>query len=334
MTSKNRVAVTGGAGFIGSHLVETLVLNGYYVVIIDNLSNGNLANLKNVDENRFEFHNLDIRNDELVDVLNDVEILFHLAGIGDVIPSIKNPELYFETNTLGSVKVFNACKNANVKRIVYASSSSCYGNAITPTNENAKISLLHPYAASKYFGEQSMFSLGKIYGIPVISICIFNAYGRRFKTSGAYGSVIGVFLKQALENKQLTIAGDGMQARDFVHVSDVASAFLSAAKKGQQFTRYNIGYGESVTVKQLANLISERQIYIPDRLGEARETLCDNSQARKDLEWYPKVQFESGLEELLNFLNEWESAPLWTVDNIIGEVTNWNTLLSRGLQNG
>ena len=321
MIPGSKVVVTGGAGFIGSHLVEILVQSNYKVTIIDNLVNGKLANLKNINSSNFEFFELDITKANLADALQGAHTVFHLAGIGDVIPSINYPEKYFETNTLGSVRLFAECQKSNVRKIVYASSSSCYGNAEIPTNENAPISLLHPYAASKFFGEQVLFSLGKVYGLPITSVCIFNAYGRRFKTSGAYGSVIGVFLKQALEKQPLTIAGDGLQTRDFVHVSDVAKAFLAAAIKGHAFKRYNIGQGKGIKIKTLADLISTNQIYIPDRLGEARHTLADYKLAELELNWKPTIPIEEGISELIENLNEWSDAPLWTRENILSEVS-------------
>ena len=193
-----------------------------------------------------------------------------------------------------------------------------------PTKEDALISTLHPYAVSKYLGEQLMFSMANIYSMNVASVCIFNAYGRRFKTSGAYGSVIGVFLRQALSGAPLTIVGTGEQTRDFVHVRDVAEAFYSVAEYGKNLNRYNVGAGKSVTINDLARLISKDVKYIPDRGGEAQHTLADIKKIRIDTGWEPKTDFISGCNEMLEHIEEWRDAPLWTEDLIMEQVKTWN----------
>jgi UDP-glucose 4-epimerase len=210
-----------------------------------------------------------------------------------------------------------------IKKIIYAASSSCYGEAIVPTKEDALISTLHPYAVSKYLGEQLLFSMANIYSINVASVCIFNAYGRRFKTSGAYGSVIGVFLRQALSGAPLTIVGTGEQTRDFVHVRDVAEAFYLVAEYGKNLNRYNVGSGKSVTINDLARLISKDVKYIPERGGEAQHTLADIKKIRSDTGWEPKTDFIHGCNEMLDNIEEWRDAPLWTENMIMEEVKTW-----------
>lgn len=321
---KEKVLVTGGAGFIGSHLVDLLLDLDYEVVCIDNLSNGKVKNIeKHLVNSKFNFIKTDIREELNPEMFQGASYLFHLAGVGDVIPSLINPESYFDINLHGTFKVFNAARIAGVKKIVYAASSSCYGEAEVATNEDALISNLHPYAVSKYLGEQLLFSMAKIYSINVSSVCIFNAYGRRFKTSGAYGSVIGVFLRQALSGSPLTIVGSGDQTRDFVHVRDVAKAFHLVALYGKSLNRYNVGSGEPVSISQLAQVISKDMIYIPERGGEAQNTQADISKIKRDTEWEPKIDFITGCKEMLEHIEEWRDAPLWTAETIKEEVKTW-----------
>ena len=192
--------VTGGAGFIGSHLVDLLLSCGHEVRVIDNLSGGhesNLNNHKNNSDLNCEWIDINnIKNDLLV--FSDAKYCFHLAGIGDIVPSIENPKDYMQTNVQGTVNVLEACRNFGIKKTVYAASSSCYGIAKTPTDEHHTIDPKYPYALSKYLGEKALFHWNKVYNLPVNSICIFNAYGTRVRTTGVYGAVFGVFLKQKL----------------------------------------------------------------------------------------------------------------------------------------
>lgn len=321
---KEKIIVTGGAGFVGSHLVDLLLDLDYQVVCIDNLSNGKIKNIeRHLEDIRFNFIENDIRNEIDPKIFQDSVYLFHLAGIGDVIPSLIAPEEYFSINLHGTFKVFNAARMGGIKKIIYAASSSCYGEAIVPTKEDALISTLHPYAVSKYLGEQLLFSMADIYSINVASVCIFNAYGRRFKTSGAYGSVIGVFLRQALSGAPLTIVGTGEQTRDFVHVRDVAEAFYLVAEYGKNLNRYNVGAGKSVTINDLARLISKDVKYIPERGGEAQHTLADITKIRSDTGWEPKTDFILGCNEMLEHIEEWSDAPLWTEDMIMEQVKTW-----------
>lgn len=321
--------VTGGAGFIGSHLAELLVENNFFVRILDDLSRGSRENLKALHSDQYELINVDISKTLGDELFENAEVVFHLAGVGDVIPSIENPDLYFEVNTCGTLNVLAAATRNHVKSFVYAASSSCYGNASVPTNENAEISLLHPYALSKYLGEQAVLNWGSYYSIRTNSICIFNAYGRRFKTSGSYGSVLGVFVKQALAGKPLTIAGDGGQTRDFVHVKDVCHAFYNAFLYGKTGRRYNVGSGKELSILELANYFSDQHIRIPDRPGEARRTQADISRAASEILWEPAINIRDGLEEILSNMHEWESAPLWNEESIAQQVAKWNDLLGK-----
>jgi UDP-glucose 4-epimerase len=322
---QKKYVVTGGAGFIGSHLVDSILEDGHQVIVIDNLSNGNRDNFKQHNENKnFLFLEKDITADIEDDEIFGADAVFHLAGIGDVIPSIADPMLYMKNNFHGSLNVFQTAMKYAIPRIVYAASSSCYGTAEVPTDETAPIKCLHPYAVSKYLAEQMLFQLGDIYRLKVSSVCIFNAYGRRFKTTGAYGSVIGVFLKQKLENYPLTIAGDGNQTRDFVHVKDVARAFRDVNEKGKPGNRYNVGFGVGITINSLAKTIGGEVQSISDRGGEARHTLANISKIENEVGWYPRIAFEDGCLDMLANISDWDTAPFWTTEKINEAVSNWN----------
>jgi len=324
--------VTGGAGFIGSHLSEFLIGHGYYVRILDNLSNGTKSNLSTINPDDYQLIIGDVSADLDLDWFKDVEVIFHLAGIGDVIPSIQFPINYMRVNSYGTYNLLNAASQSRIKNFIYAASSSCYGNAKVPTNERADISMMHPYALSKYLGEQAVLNWPKYSEIRAMSVCVFNAYGRRFKTSGAYGSVLGVFLKQSLEGVALTVVGDGSQTRDFVHVSDLCRAFYLTFTKGTSGSRYNIGSGKGVSILEIAKLLGSSIVHIPKRAGEAIDTLADIAKAREELGWEPTIDFSDGLRELIENIQEWKSAPLWTPESIKKEVSRWDDLI--GKKNG
>jgi UDP-glucose 4-epimerase len=321
--------VTGGAGFIGSHLTEFLICHGYFVRILDDLSNGTKSNLDSISPEDYQLIIGDISGNLDRNWFKDVEVIFHLAGIGDVIPSIQSPNKYMRINSYGTFNLLDMASQSGVENFIYAASSSCYGNANVPTNELSDISLMHPYALSKYLGEQAVLNWSKYSGVRAMSVCIFNAYGRRFKTSGSYGSVLGVFLKQSLEGVALTIVGDGSQTRDFVHIRDLCRAFYLALLNGTSGSRYNIGSGKGVSIIEIANLLGGPIVHIPKRAGEADDTLADITKAKKELGWTPEVQFSDGLRELIENIQEWKSAPLWTPELIYKEVAPWNDLIGK-----
>jgi UDP-glucose 4-epimerase len=230
MSKKRLAVVTGGAGIIGSHMVDKLLEEGYRVHVIDNLVGGREANLAHHGKHPdLVLHRRDIRelapNDSL---MKGADSVFHFAGIGDIVPSIEQPLEYMSTNVQGTVHVLEAARHAGVRRFVYAASSSCYGLASVPTKEDHLIAPQYPYALSKYLGEVASFHWHKVYRLPVNVIRIFNAYGTRSRTSGAYGAVFGVFLRQKLAELPFTVVGDGTQKRDFLYVTDVARAFFLA----------------------------------------------------------------------------------------------------------
>ena len=324
--NKNKIAlVTGGAGFIGSHLVDLLIKKKFEVRVIDNLSGGRLENLNHLKNNRkFKFKKMDICKISLKEkYFKDVRYVFHLAGIGDIVPSIENPSEYMMTNIQGTVKVLEASRFSKVKKLVYAASSSCYGICDKRTDEKEKIQPQYPYALSKNLGEQTALHWNKVYKLPVNSIRIFNAYGPRAKTTGAYGAVFGVFLKQKLKKRPLTIIGNGEQSRDFIYVTDVANAFLKAAltrKKGQVF---NLGNDNPQSVNKLAKLVGGKVTFIPDRPGEPKKTWANTSKIKRVLKWKPKMNFEKGVSKMLKQINLWNNAPLWTPQSIKRETKSW-----------
>ena len=326
MLNKTKIAlVTGGAGFIGSHMVDLLINKKYIVRVIDNLDGGRYDNLKAHKKSKYlEFFKKDIvelkKNDKL---FKNVDYVFHFAGSGDIVPSIEKPEKYINTNLIGTTKVLEASRYSNIKKFVYAASSSCYGIAKVPTNENHKISTEYPYALSKYLGELATLHWCKIYKLPTVSIRIFNAYGPRVRTTGLYGAVFGVFFKQKLENKPFTIVGNGNQKRDFLYVTDVVNAFYLAAKSRKINEIYNLGASKPQSINYLAKIIGGKKIYIPKRPGEPECTWADINKIKKDLNWKPEVSFKDGVKEMLKHIDNWKNAPLWNKRSIKKATFSW-----------
>ena len=255
--------------------------------------------------------------------------LFHLAGIGDIVPSIEKPLEYFNANAYGTARIAEAARIAGVEKVVYAASSSCYGLANVPTTEQAPINPQYPYALTKYLGEVTLFHWHQVYGLPVNSIRIFNAYGPRSRTSGAYGAVFGVFLKQKISGKALTVVGDGNQSRDFVYATDVAKAFLAAAQTDKVGEIYNIGYGKPRKINELVKLLSNKIVRIPERPGEPKCTWADISKISSELGWKPEISLEEGVSKLLQDISHWEDAPLWDEVSIDKATRIWFEHLSK-----
>jgi len=322
---KKTALVTGGAGFIGSHMVDLLIKKNFNVIVIDNLSGGHKKNLKNhLKKSNFKFLNKDICTLDINSLnLNKLDYIFHFAGKGDIVPSIQNPFDYFLTNVIGTIKILEIAKKYKVKKFVYAASSSCYGLAKTPTKESHKINPLYPYALSKYMGEQAALHWKKLYNLKVNSIRIFNAYGPRVRTTGAYGAVFGVFFKQKLSNKPYTLVGNGRQKRDFLHVKDVVNAFYLAAIRKKIGEVYNLGAGKPKTIKSLVKLLKGRTIKIPKRPGEPDCTWANINKIKKELNWEPKISFEDGVRDMLTHIKDWDKAPLWNPKNIKKATKDW-----------
>ncbi|AXK83778.1 SDR family NAD(P)-dependent oxidoreductase [Pseudolabrys taiwanensis] len=330
MTARKTAIVTGGAGFIGSHMVDLLIDEGYEVRVIDSLVGGREANIAHHKDNpRFTFRASDIREYQPGDSLFDgVDYVIHFAGIGDIVPSIERPMEYMSANVQGTVHMLECARRAGVKKFVYAASSSCYGLAQTPTREDHPIDPQYPYALSKYQGEQAAFHWQRVYNLPVNAIRIFNAYGTRSRTSGAYGAVFGVFLKQKLAGKPFTVVGDGSQRRDFLYVTDVARAFYAAAITDKVGEIWNLGAGDPQSVNKLVSLLGGPVVHIPKRPGEPDVTFADISKITNDLGWKQQVSFEEGVGRIVAEIDYWRDAPLWDPDSIAKATAGWFEALS------
>lgn len=330
--NKPVAVVTGGAGFIGSHMVDLLLDHGFRVNVIDNLVGGRISNLSQHKNNTdLVLDERDIRFLSPDDTLfSGAHYVFHFAGIGDIVPSIERPAEYLSTNVQGTVHVLEASRHAHVKKLVYAASSSCYGIAAVPTREDHPITPQYPYALSKYLGEIEAFHWHKVYRLPVNSIRIFNAYGTRSRTSGAYGAVFGVFLRQKLAGRPFTVVGDGKQKRDFLYVTDVAEAFRLGAMTDKTGQIWNVGAGNPQTVNRLVELLGGGVVYLPKRPGEPEYTWADISKIQRDLHWEPKISFEEGVGKILEEIEYWRDAPLWDPDTISQATRVWFEYLGKG----
>ena len=327
-----RAVVTGGAGFIGSHMVDLLVARGYSVVVIDNLATGRAENLaQHRREPRVEFHEIDMCTVSADSRLfRGADHVFHFGGIGDIVPSIERPLEYMRANVNGTLAVLEASRHAGVRKFVYAASSSCYGLATElPTTEQAPIRPEYPYALSKYLGESAALHWGQVYRLPVISIRMFNVYGPRVRTTGAYGAVFGVFLAQKLHGKPFTVVGDGSQRRDFVYVTDVARAYLMAAESAESGQIFNLGAGDPQTINRLIELMGGDVVHVPKRPGEPDCTWADVGRIRRALGWKPEVSFPDGVAAMLGQIEEWRAAPLWTPEKIEAATRTWFEHLAR-----
>lgn len=321
-----KAVVTGGAGFIGSHMVDLLVAKGFEVLVIDNLANGRLENLAH-HKGKIKFAHADIGAYE-VDLdayFEDVAYVFHYAALADIVPSINNPLLYHKANVDGTIRVLEAAKKSkNLKKFVYAASSSCYGiPQIYPTPESSPIKPEYPYAHTKTVGEQYVMHWGQVYDMPVISMRFFNVYGVRHRTSGTYGAVFGVFLAQLLNNKPLTIVGDGTQTRDFTYVTDIVDACFMASQSDIRGEIFNVGSDNTYSINTLVDLLGGERIYIPKRPGEPDSTYADISKIKKMLGWTPKVKFSEGVKIMLENIEQWREAPLWDEESIQEATKDW-----------
>lgn len=325
--------VTGGAGFIGSHLVDALLDRGDEVVVIDNLCTGRRENLPALGRNpRLSLQVVDIAEPAaILPCFAGVERVFHLAARADIVPSIVEPLQYHRSNVDGTVVVLEASRKAGVKRLVYAASSSCYGIPDAyPTPEDAPARPQYPYALTKYLGEQCVLHWANVYRLPAVSLRFFNVYGPRSRTSGTYGAVFGVFLAQKIHGRPFTVVGDGNQTRDFTFVSDVVSAILAAADSSLSGAVMNVGSSRPVSVNRLVELLGGPVVHIPKRPGEPDCTHADTARIHKLLGWRAKVSIEEGVGILLENIDYWAKAPVWSPESI-GEATkDWFAYLGKG----
>jgi UDP-glucose 4-epimerase len=324
--------VTGGAGFIGSHLVDHLLSIGRRVRVLDSFVVGRWVNLAaHLDNPLLDVVEADISDRTAVDaVCAGADRIFHLAARADIVPSIQLPEAYFRANVDGTFAVLEAARQHRVRRLVYVASSSCYGiPSVYPTPETAATDPRYPYALTKYLGEQLVSHWAQVYRLPASSVRLFNVYGPRARTSGTYGAVFGVFLAQLLAGKPLTIVGDGTQTRDFTYVSDVVDALLTVAAEGGVGEVYNVGTGAPVSVNELVRLLGASEtVHIDKRPGEPDCTWADISKIRSELGWEPKVSIADGARIMLEHIDYWRDAPVWTVDGIAEATRDWFRQLS------
>jgi nucleoside-diphosphate-sugar epimerase len=292
--------VTGGAGFIGSHLVEALVRDGKRVRVLDDLSSGRREWMSESAELLVG----DIRDPEACRAAcEDCEAVFHMAAMSRSAASLDNIEICTSANVVGTQNVLIAAKAAGVKKVIYSGSSTYYGNRLPPHREDLPGDFLNFYGLSKYAGEEYCLLFDRLYGLPCVVLRYFNVYGPRQPEEGIYALVLGIFLRRAAQGKPLVIHGDGAQSRDFIHVRDVAEANVAAYRSEAHGVRLNIGSGTSIPVSELANMISEHQEFGPRRRADAEITLADLSRTRELLDWAPKISFREGLEELSRLMS-------------------------------
>jgi nucleoside-diphosphate-sugar epimerase len=305
------VLVTGGAGFIGSHLVDALVERGATVRVLDNFSTGRRLNLAHVMD-RVKIMEGDIRDlDVCRNAAEGVEVVFHQAAIGSVPRSMKDPSATFAANVQGTMNVFAACRDAGVIRIVYASSSSVYGDSAgLPKREGEEGEPLSPYALSKLVGEEIAAMFARCYGLEAVGLRYFNVYGPRQDPLGAYAAVIPRFFRAALRGEPLVIYGDGLQSRDFTFVEDAVRANLLAAGAPAETAcgaAYNVAGGAQTTVIELARLIGEASgqtitpVHDPPRQGDVLHSLADLSLSESGLGYKAKTGLSEGLLKSLSF---------------------------------
>lgn len=298
-----RAIVTGGAGFIGSNLVDSLIEKGWGVIVLDDLSTGKIENL----HSSAKFYRVDISTMKDLNnprknvwrLFEGVDVVFHLAAKARVQPSIEDPVSFNQVNVNGTLNVLLASHNTGVKRVVYSASSSAYGDATRfPTPEEHSTNPLSPYGLQKFVGEQYCKMFSEVYGLDTVSLRYFNIYGERMNTEGAYCLVMGIFAKQMLDNKPLTITNDGKQRRDFTYVGDAVEANILAATRDENFKGdvFNIGNGKNYSVNEVADMMGGEKTYGKEVI-EPFQTLADNSKADLLLNWRPKGDLPSWIEK-------------------------------------
>ena len=316
--------VTGGLGFVGSHLVEKLVKLKHKVIIIDNFSNGKLENIKKV-KDKVQIIKADIsKQNNWKKYFKDIDVVIHLAAIADIVPSINNPEAYFDTNVKGTLNVLENSRKFNIKKFIYAASSSSYGIPKKyPTKETEILDCKYPYSLTKQMGEDLVLHWGKVYKLKVISLRFFNIYGERSRTSGTYGAMFGIFLAQKIKNKSYTVVGNGKQKRDFTYVSDIVEAIIKASRLKKDQLVLNIGSGKCFSVNYITKLLGGPKTYIPKRPGEPNITWANIDKAKKILNWKPQISIEVGVKILLANISLWRSAPIWDKKKIKIATKDW-----------
>jgi UDP-glucose 4-epimerase len=296
----NSCLVTGGAGFIGSHLVTKLLADGHKVIVLDHSLGENLSHLKNNKNLSVVKIDISVDGNKLARYFKDIDWVFHLAGKSSIALSIDKPSDCHKVNVSSTLYVLEACRRAKIKKFVYAASSTCYGIPDKyPTPETAPIRPQYPYALTKYIGEQYVFHWGKIYKLPVVSLRLFDIYGVPVNKFGSFGPLLSIFMAQKLKGIPLTVAGDGTQKRDFTYVTDVVTAFITAAKSKISGEVFNVGSGETHTINEMVKFIGWGVVYIPKRRDERDCNFADISKIRKMLRWVPEVSFTEGMRKVM-----------------------------------
>jgi UDP-glucose 4-epimerase len=296
-----KVLVTGGAGFIGSNLVDRLIDLGHNVICIDNESAE--SNEQFYWNDKAQNYKVDICDyNTIYPMFDKIDIVFHLASDARIQPAILDPKKSIDTNVLGTFNILEASRRNNVDRVIISSTSSAYGKSnVIPNVETQKEDCLTPYSAAKVFGENLAKVYFNLYGLKTISLRYFNVYGERQPLKGQYAPVIGLFIKQNKEGKPLTVVGDGTQRRDFTHINDAVSANILAGFNEvgvESFGQvYNVGYGKSYSILDIASMVSDRIEFIPARPGEAKETLSDTSKIKKEFGWSPTKSLDQWIME-------------------------------------
>ncbi len=299
---KIKSIVTGGAGFIGSNLVDRLVKEGHKVIVLDNFVSGKKRNLSHHLKKNVKIFKLDISKKLKFDkYFKGANYVFHLAGLAEIVPSIKNPKKYFINNTLGTLNMLEAARKVKVDKFIYAASSSCYGSPKKiPTSETEKIDTKHPYAFTKFLGEEAVMNYAIFFGMHNISCRFFNVYGPRLNTTSQYGAVFSNFLTQKKKNKPLTIVGNGKQTRDFIHIDDLTNAFIKLSKSNLKNKIYNLGSGKETSINQIVNIIGGKKIFIPRRPGDPNRSCANIQKIQRDINWKPEISIKEGIQRLFN----------------------------------
>jgi UDP-glucose 4-epimerase len=322
--------VTGGAGFIGSHLIDGLLDLGHEIIVLDNFSTGRKENLDHV-KDQIRLVECDLSNKgDWIEEFENVDWVFHLASLADIVPSIQNPESYFRSNVDATFYVLEAARHNNIKRFIYSASSSCYGIPnVCPTSEDSDIRPQYPYALAKRMGEELVEHWAQLYNLSTISLRFFNVYGTRSRTSGTYGAVFGVFLAQKLANKPYTVVGDGNQTRDFTYVTDIVNALITSAESTKTNKIYNVGSDTTVSINKIVELLGGDKIHIPKRPGEPDCTYADISKIKNELGWHPTITIEEGVEKILENIDYWRQATVWEPESIADATSDWFKYLDK-----
>jgi len=305
-----QILVTGGAGFIGSHLVEELLKRNFFVKILDNFSTGKLENLAHLDQNKIQIIKGDVSHFENVfEAAQHVEAIYHEAALVSVPLSIQNPQLSFQTNSLGSFNVFETARRLNISKVIYASSAAVYGtNQHLPLKETELCEPLSPYALEKHYTEQLAHLYFHLYGISSVGLRYFNVYGERQDPTSPYSGVISIFVDKLLKDQNITIFGDGEQTRDFIYVKDVISANILALQSLEKNAQiFNVGTQMSITINKLLFILQTQlktsiiPTYQPSRAGDIKNSCANNSKLKKMLQWSPQFSIEEGFAYYLTW---------------------------------